>query len=199
MMEAAILKTMKRNGKPKKVRTAGFIPGVLNGPGTASDSVQFDARELSRVVIKNGMSAKVWVEMGAEKKFGFLKEVQTHPVHRNIIHVTVQLVSQDQEIKMQVPITFQGSEELAQRMLHVNVNKSDIEVTGKAALIPDKAVVDVSEKNADDTVTAADFHLPGEIKILDSDEEVYAVIRAAKAAAAEEPEEEKEEESEPEE
>ncbi|HWQ77562.1 MAG TPA: 50S ribosomal protein L25 [Anaerovoracaceae bacterium] len=189
-MEVTILKATERSEKPKKVRDAGFIPGVLNAPGTTSASVQFETKALNRIIMKHGTNAKIWVELGSEKKFGFVKEVQTHPVQRNIIHVAIQLVSQDQEIKMQLPILFQGSDELEQRLLRVHVNKSEVEVVGKAALIPDMAVVDVSEKKSEDNVTAIDFHLPAEIKILDPEHEVYAIIKAIREGIAEKPEEE---------
>lgn len=189
-MEVKILKAMVRSEKPKKVRDNGFIPGVLNGPGTVSAPVQFETKALNRIIMKHGMNAKVWVESGAEKKFGFVKEVQTHPVHRNIIHVAIQLVSQDQEVKMQLPITFQGTDELEQKFLHVHVNKSEVEVIGKAALIPETAVVDVSEKKAEDSVTSIDFNLPAEIKIIDSEHEVYAMIKAVREEIVEKPDEE---------
>ncbi len=190
-MEVTILKAMDRSEKPKKVRDAGFIPGVLNGPGTTSASVQFETKALNKIVMKHGMNAKIWVEAGTEKKFGFIKELQTHPVERKIIHVAIQLVSKDQEVKMQLPITFQGLGELEQKFLHVHVNKAEVEVFGKTALIPDMLVVDVSGKELDETITASDFHLPVEIRILDSELEVYASIKAVREvlvaeAAAEE-------------
>ena len=187
-MEVTTLKAMDRGENPKKVRDAGFIPGVLNGPGTTSASVQFETKALNKIVMKHGMNAKVWVESGAEKKFGFIKEVQTHPVERKIIHVAIQLVSKDQEVKMQLPITFQGSAELEHKFLHVHVNKSEIEVVGKVALMPDMLVVDVSGKEVEDTITAADFHLPAEIKILDAEHEVYASIKAVREVIVEEAE-----------
>ncbi|HYE69289.1 MAG TPA: hypothetical protein VEA58_11800, partial [Anaerovoracaceae bacterium] len=84
-MEVTILKAAERSEKPKHVRNAGFTPGVLNGPGTTSASVQFESKALNRIIIDHGMNAKLWVEIGSEKKFGYIKEVQTHPVERKII------------------------------------------------------------------------------------------------------------------
>jgi large subunit ribosomal protein L25 len=188
-MEEIILKAMSRSEKPKKVRNAGFIPGVLNGPGTTSISVQFEIVALNKIIAKHGINAKIWVVLCAEKKFGFIKEVQRHPVERKIIHISIQLVSKDQEVKMQLPISFHGHVELEHRLLQVQVYKSEIEVAGKAALMPDVVVVDVSEKESGENITAIDFHLPPEIKILDSEHEIYAIIKAIKEEIVEEPEE----------
>jgi len=188
-MEEIILKAMLRSEKPKKVRDAGFTPGVLNGPGTASTAVQFETLALNKIIANHGTNAKMWIELGAEKKFGFIKEVQKHPVERKVIHISIQMVSSDQEVKMQLPINFHGHVELEHRMLHLQIFKSEIEVLGKAALMPDMATVDVTKKEAGENVTAVDFHLPSDIKILDQEHEIYAMIKAVKEEIVEETEE----------
>ncbi len=186
-MDNALLKALPRMESPKIVRNAGFIPGVLNGPGTASTSVKFDAKELNKVIAKNGTNAKIWVELEDAKVFGFVKEIQRHNVERNILHVAIQLVSTDQVIKLQLPISFHGRDELEHRMLQVHVLKSEMEVEGKTALMPDVIVVDVAKKELGESITAIDFHLAPEIKVLDPDHEVYATIKAARALPVEEP------------
>ena len=188
-MEDIILKAMARSESPKKVRNAGFIPGVLNGPGTTSISVQFETLTLNKIIAKHGSNAKLFVELGAKKKFGFIKEVQRNPVEGKVIHIAIQLISKDQDVKMQLPITFHGHAELEHRLLQVQVYKSEIEVAGKAALMPEVVVVDVSEKESGENITAVDFHLPKEIKIHDPEHEIYATIKAIKKEIVEEPEE----------
>lgn len=188
-MEEIILKAMLRSEKPKKVRNAGFTPGVLNGPGTASTAVQFETLALNKIIANHGTNAKMWIELGAEKKFGFIKEIQKHPVERKVIHISIQMVSSDQEVKMQLPINFHGHVELEHRMLHLQIFKSEIEVSGKAALMPDMATVDVTKKEAGENVTAIDFHLPSDLKILDQEHEIYAMIKAVKEEIVEETEE----------
>ncbi len=188
-MEEIILNAMARNEKPNKVRNAGFIPGVLNGPGATSTPVKFESVALNKIIAKYGTNAKLWVVLGAEKKFGFIKEVQKHPVEGKVIHIAIQLALTDQNVKMQLPITFHGQAELEHRLLQLQVSKSEIEVAGKAALIPNEAVVDVSEKKFGENITVIDFHLPSEIKILDPEDVIYAMIKAAKVGIVEEPEE----------
>jgi len=188
-MEEIILKTMLRTDTPKKVRLAGFIPGVLNESDLTSTSVQFVGTELNKIISKHGSNAKIWVTIGDDKKFGFIKEVQKSPLDRKIIHIAIQLVSKDQEIKMQLPISYHGREELEHKQLQVQVYKAEIDVSGKPVLMPDVIIVDVSKKELGDTITAADLHISAEIKIHDAENEVYAVIKAIKEVVEEEPEE----------
>lgn len=188
-MEKTILKAAVRREKPNRVRNAGFIPGVLNGPGTVSSSVQFENQMLKRVISKHGSNAKVWVDMDGEKKFGFIKDIQKDPVEGKILHVAIQLVSENQEVKMQLPVIFHGLAELEHKLLHVEICRADIEIQGKMSLIPETISVDVSEKNAGDSITAADFHLASELKVLNPESEIYAVIKSIKEVPAEETEE----------
>ena len=190
-MEEIQLKATARNENPKKVRDSGFIPGVLHGPGTLSTSVKFNAKELNKIVAKNGANAKIWIELDNKKVFGFVKEIQRHNVERNILHVAIQLVSSNQVIKMQLPIGYHGRDELEHRQLQLQVFKQEVEVEGITAHLPDSIIVNVSKKESGDNITASDFHMNPEIKILDPANEIYAVIKAAKVAEAEEAEESK--------
>ena len=185
-MDETILKAAIRTEEPKKIRKAGFTPGALNGPGTTSVSVQFESPALNKIIARHGPNAKLWVELDKKKHFGFIKEVQRHPVEGKVLHVSILLVSKDQEIKMHLPIVFHGREELEHKILQVNVYKSDIEVSGKASHLPDSVVLDVGKKELGDSITAADFNLPKELKVLDAENEIYAVIKAIKEEVVEE-------------
>lgn len=188
-MEEIILKAMLRTDKLAKVRHAGFVPGVLNASDTTSTSVQFETIALDKIIAKHGSNAKIWVELGEDKKFGFFKEIQRTPLNSHVIHISIQLVSVDQEVKIQLPIAYHGREELEHRMLHVQVYKAEVDVTGKAAMMPEVVIVDVTGKVAGDTITASELKLPAEIKVHDAENEIYAVIKPVKEAIVDEPEE----------
>lgn len=179
---------MLRTDSPKKVRQAGFIPGVLNESDLTSTTVQFVGTELNKIISKHGSNAKVWVTIGDDKKFGFIKEVQKSPLDRKIIHIAIQLVNKDKEIKMLIPISFHGRDELEHKELQLQVIKTEIDVTGKASLMPDVIIADVSAKELGDTVTAADLNISADLKSLDADDEIYAIIKAIKEVVEEEPE-----------
>jgi len=186
-MENIIIKATARTEKPKKVRNAGFIPGVLNGPGATSTDVQFQNVALNKIITKHGTNAKLWVVLGDEKTFGFIKEVQRHPVEGTVIHVSIQMVSKDQNVKMQLPIVFQGQTELEVKWLQMQVCKTEIEVEGRPAVMPDEVTVDVSKMQSGENITLANFHLPSDIKIITPENEIYAIIKNAKKEIIEQP------------
>ncbi|MBN1892621.1 MAG: 50S ribosomal protein L25 [Clostridiales bacterium] len=193
-MKQTILKTEMRNGSPKQVRAAGFIPGVLHGPGTKSTSVQFEKTVLMKLLAKHGNNAKVWIELDKDKHFGLLKEIQKDPLDKSVLHVTIHLVSQDQEIKMHVPIVFSGRESLENRILILQPVKEQVELSGKAGAMPEALYVDVSERELGDNITVGDLEIPKDIRIMDSADEVYAVVKDLRQLSAPEPEEAAEDE-----
>jgi large subunit ribosomal protein L25 len=183
-MEETILDAVERTMQPKRCREAGFTPGVLYGDSvTNAITVQFETAALKKILATHGSNAKVWVKYGGNKKFGFVKEVQRHPVTAKVTHIDVFLVSQDHEVKMQIPITFEGRDSLDN--VQLQVHKSEIEVLGKAALMPEAVVVDVSTMVLGDTITSVNFNLDKQLKITDSENEVYGIITVLRELAVE--------------
>ena len=190
-MEQVILNAAKRTEKSKKIRKEGFIPGVIYGDNvTEADSVTFEVTSLKKILARHGSNVKLWIKCGDNKKFGFIKEIQRHPVSNKIIHLDVQLVSKDHEVKLQIPIIFKGEAALGKRLLQLQMHKSQVDVLSKISLVPEVLNIDVSEKNLGDIITSKDFNLDKQVKIYEKANEVYATINKSSAKVAEEPAEE---------
>lgn len=189
-MEQVILNALERTVNNKRFNEDGFIAGVMYGDGsTEATAVKFELVPLRKILGKHGSNAKVLVKYGEEEKTGFIKEIQRHPVTAKITHIDVQLVSKDHEIKMQLHIAFKGEETLIPQRLQLQVQKSEIDVFGKMAIMPDGLSVDVSQMALGDTITIKNFDLNSEIRVTDKEDEVYASITQMKEEIEEEVEE----------
>lgn len=180
-MEQVILNALERTVGNKKFKEDGFIAGVMYGDGTTdATAVKFELVPLRKILGKHGSNAKVVVKYGEEEKTGFIKEIQRHPVTAKITHIDVQLVSKDHEIKMQLHIAFKGEENLISQRLQLQVQKTEVDVFGKMAIMPDALSVDVAQMKLGDTITIKNFDLNSEIRVTDKDDEVYASITQMK-------------------
>jgi large subunit ribosomal protein L25 len=180
-MEQVILNALERTTSNKKFNEDGFIAGVMYGDGsTDATSVKFELVPLRKILVKHGSNAKVVVKYGEEEKTGFIKEIQRHPVTAKITHIDVQLVSKDHEIKLQLPISYKGEENLSSQRLQLQVQKPEIDVFGKMAIMPDVLSVDVSQMALGDSITIKNFDLNKEIRVTDKEDEVYASITQMK-------------------
>lgn len=176
-MEKVILDAFERISGTKKFKEDGFTAGVIYGDNISEPiSVKFELVPLKKILAKHGSNAKVWVNYKEEKKFGFIKAIQRHPVSAKINHIDVQIVSMDHEIKLQLPLSFKGEASLIDNLLQLLVQKSDVDVFGNMGLMPDMITVDVADKKLGDTITMKDFDLDKKIKITDDEDQVYASV-----------------------
>lgn len=182
-MQQIMLDAIERPKKSGRFRESGFVPGVLYGDDIpAGTLVKFEEKGLNKILIQHGSSATITVNYKGTHKSGFIKEVQRKPITGNLIHIDVQIVSKEHEVKRQIPIIFTGEEILNSKHLLLNILKSEITVLGKIALMPETVSVDVSNKNFKDTITYADFNLDKDLKNEDADD-VYATITDVKVVA----------------
>ena len=180
-MKEIILEATDRIKQPGKFKEEGFVPGVLYGDGVdKATSVKFNTIALKKILSSHGSNAKVWINHNNSKKFGFVKEVQKDAVSEKIIHIDVQMVSKDHEIKLQLPIFYRGEEELKNRQLVMQTYKSEIGVFGKMALMPDTIYVDVSDKKLGDTITVSNFNLDSMLEINEKDDLIFGIVVYAK-------------------
>ena len=185
-MEQTILNAIERTTQSKK--ESGFTPGVLYGDDISkATSVKFKTADLTKILTTHGSNAKLWVNYGSNKKFGFIKEVQRNPLTKQVNHIDIHLVSQSHEVKMQLPITYKGKEDLEHRILTLQVHKSEVDVLGLPALMPDAIIVDLSKKELGDTITLKDFGLDKQLKTGSKEDEVYGMITSLREQPLEVP------------
>lgn len=96
MSDTPILEARTRNefgkGAARRARRDGFVPGVVYGHGTETRHVDLPGHELFLIVRDNRL-AIVELVLDGKKQLAQVKEVQRHPVSRNLLHVDLLLVN----------------------------------------------------------------------------------------------------------
>jgi large subunit ribosomal protein L25 len=112
-MEKLNLTVDKREIVGKKVATLrkeGITPVHLYGNGVASQSLQCDSTQLSKIIYKAKTNIPVTIEVSGTKESNlcFIREVQYHPVTDTLIHVDFFRVDIDKLVRAEVPIKMEG-------------------------------------------------------------------------------------------
>jgi large subunit ribosomal protein L25 len=176
-MPETVLNASPRPKQRGRFREPGFIAGVIYGENmTDSNMVKFDRAVITKVLKMHGANARVSIMYENNKTLGFIKEVQRDAISKQITHVDVQIVAEDQEVKMQIPIVFKGEDMLAARELQLQIYKNDVAVTGKMNLMPETISVDVASMESGDSITLNDLGLNKDLKVGDKEDTVYGVI-----------------------
>jgi len=72
-------------GAARRARRAGLVPGVLYGHGDAPLHVDLPGHELF-LAVRGQKNALVELVIEGKKHLALVKEVQRHPVSRNLLH-----------------------------------------------------------------------------------------------------------------
>lgn len=195
-MATAQLKATPRDqsgkGAARSLRREGRIPAVIYGHARAPQSLSVSTRELDRLLgqIAAG-STVVELELDGRTSRTLIREIQRHPVKRNVLHVDFQELVAGETVTVRVPIVFIGTPEgvrlgggLLDQIVH------EVELEADPSSIPNHIDVDVTAMTIGDTVHVSDLELPAGVTAVDDASLTVCILqppRVEEAAPAAEP------------
>jgi large subunit ribosomal protein L25 len=202
-LELIELKTNKRtatgNGPARRLRQSGRIPAVYYGPNTEPVLLSVNKNDLEQVLKKGGIG-QVMLNLVIQKNGetlnmpAMIKELQTHPVSRNFIHVDFYEIKMDRKITVRVPVTTTGVAKGVELGGILQIVRRELEVECLPLAVPESIVIDVTDLDIGDSVHVGKISLEGEIEILEDDNRTVVTILHPKLEEEEKPEEEEAEE-----
>ncbi|WP_373898881.1 50S ribosomal protein L25 [Haloimpatiens sp. FM7315] len=175
------ISAFKREEKGHKARKGGYIPGIIYGKGMEENySVKFNKNDMIKIIKTSGDRAKLVLMFENEKKYGIIKSIQRNPINPgDIYNIDIQMVSKDEEVRQAVPIMFNGKNLLESKGLLLQVLLTEVDVTAKAAEIPNSFTIDLNNKDNGDVIKAKDIELNADIKLSTEPETVIASVTYA--------------------
>jgi large subunit ribosomal protein L25 len=160
------------------LRAQGKIPAVVFGHGNVPDHIAVDAHAFKELLHRAGRNAIITLTGdGKKQQMALVREVQTHPVTRRIVHADLQRVSADETISARLGIVTVGVAIGVKEMGAVmDIVAHEIEVEGPANQIPEHLEVDVTALGIHDHVTAGDIPLPAGFKLLSPPDTLVVTI-----------------------
>ena len=153
-------------------RRAGLVPGVLYGHGDAPLHVDLPGHELF-LAVRGQKNALVELVIEGKKHLALVKEVQRHPVSRNLLHADFLAVKAGELVDVEVPVSIIG--EPAPGTQHTQ-EEFALLVKAPATSIPESIEVDITGVEAGTAVRVADVTFPkGVVSELDPETVVVTV------------------------
>jgi large subunit ribosomal protein L25 len=192
-----VAETGRPTGSPasRRLRATGRIPAVLYGRGADPAAISVEWRDLrSALTTDKGLNALLTLKIGSQSTKAIVKEMQRHPVRRDVLHIDFLAVDVDKPITTDVPLVLEGEPEkvirddgVVEQIVNVLI------VTAKPDAIPGHIRVDVSDLEIGQQITVGDLQLPAGVTTETDPEETVATAKLTSLALAEEEEEEGEE------
>jgi large subunit ribosomal protein L25 len=123
-----------------------------------------------------------------------IKELQTHPVSRNFIHIDFYEINMDRKITVKVPVVTTGVAKGVELGGILQTVRRELEVECLPLEVPESIVIDISDLDIGDSIHVGKISLEGEIEILDDEDYAVVTVVSPRLEEAEEPEEEEAEE-----
>jgi large subunit ribosomal protein L25 len=173
----------------KRLRDAGFLPGVIYGHKEAVVPVTLPRKEVVGH-LKHGTHL---FELGLDghNETVLVKEVQYDHLGAEVLHVDFARVSLDEEVDVTVPLELKGEPKGEKDGGVLQQIVSELELRCRVTDIPDVIKHDVSEMALNDVVHIKDLKLPPNVKAMQDEDLIVATVKeiqeeVAAPAAAEE-------------
>jgi large subunit ribosomal protein L25 len=184
-----VASTGRETGSPasRRLRATDQIPGVLYGQGMTPVSVAVARRDL-RIALSGpaGFNTVLQLEVDGKVYPAVIKDVQRHPVKRNVSHIDFLQVNMSETITVSVPLHITGEAKavLADGGL-VDPSVDSIEVECTPGNMPNEFTVDISAMVPGDVIRLSSLTMPaGVVALGDPDMAIVTAIHGSQGSEA---------------
>ncbi len=163
----------------RRLRREGKVPAVVYGLESDPVAVSVEWMELRQALTTDaGLNALITLNINGEEHLSVIKDLQRHPVRRDVIHIDFLRVRADQEIEVEVPITLVGEAlEVTRADGMVDQTIYNLTILVKPTDVPDGIEVDISGLELGGSIKVSDLALPAGVTTpLDPDEAVATAL-----------------------
>ena len=159
-----VAQTGRRTGSPssRRLRTEDNIPGVLYGQGMEPITLSVARRDL-RLALSGAAGTNTLLSLSVEGKTypAIVKDLQRHPIRRNVSHIDFLQVNMREEITISVPVHLVGeAKEVLNEGGLVDAAVDTIDVTCTPGNMPNEFVIDISAMVPGDVIRLEDIPMP---------------------------------------
>ena len=105
-----VLRTRKGKGAARKARKAGLLPAVVYSKGQETISVEVSPRTLTHI-LRRPLRRNALIELeieGQATRHVMVRDLQKHPVRRDLVHADFVQVDPAQNVNAKVPVVLHG-------------------------------------------------------------------------------------------
>lgn len=164
-------------GEARALRRAGRVPAVAYGSGLVPTPLSVDALELYHALHTDaGLNAVLRLEFEGEMHLALARELQRHPVRRDVLHVDFVAFDKDKPVAADVPIHLEGHAPAVDEgaVLEQQLHMLPIEVLPLE--MPESVILDVSSLQVGEVLRVADIPLPAGVTSLEDLERTVVTV-----------------------
>ncbi len=156
-------------GASRRLRREGKVPAIIYGAGRPARSLVFDHNKVIKELENESFYSSVLnIKVGDKSQAAILKDLQRHPAKMQIMHLDLQRIVEDEDIRMNVPLHFLNEEDAVGvrdgggKVSHL---RTEVEVVCLPKNLPEYLDVDIAGLELDQVLTLSDITLPDGVEI----------------------------------
>ena len=162
----------------KAARKLGNIPAVVYNKSMETREVFVDEKELRRLIAEFGTNRKITLNMGGDKMFAIIKEIQKENMKNQFFHLDLQALDEKEKLRMtfNIHVLNRDAVERDDFILQVQTNEVDLQMFPRH--MPEHVEVDAALLKDQDNITFADLNIASDenIEILGEMETVVGTL-----------------------
>ncbi|MEJ2169181.1 MAG: 50S ribosomal protein L25/general stress protein Ctc [Desulfobacterales bacterium] len=167
-IHASVRKT-RGNSPARQLRRGGQMPAVLYGPNTDPLPLSVNAKDLEQILKKGNIGSIILnliIQNGKKiTKPAMIKELQSHPVSGNFLHVDFYEIDMQRKINVMIPIVVKGKAKGVEEGGILQLVRRDIEVLCLPGDIPQAIELDITDLDIGDAIHVEDIQLGASVEI----------------------------------
>jgi large subunit ribosomal protein L25 len=170
-------------GAARSLRREGRLPAVIYGHAREPLSLSIPARELERLLERVAAeNTVIELQIDGSMSRTLIREIQRHPVRRNVLHVDFQELVAGERVVVRIPIVLQGTPDGVRHAGGIlSQIMQELECRVDPLNMPGHIDVDVTNVTIGHSVHVSEIVIPEGVEVLDEPEATVAIVAAPKA------------------
>ena len=184
------LRKTKTKSDLNKLRSEGFVPGILYGEIDKNITLSIKKTSLDKFLnSSNFMSTVITIAVGGKNYKVLPRDVEFDSLSNQPVHVDFQTLNSNTKVQVWIPVKFLNEEKCPglKKGGVLNIVRRKVELNCPADTIPAELRVDLEQKEIGDSIKISAIKLPEKVKptILDRD---FTIASVAAPTVVAEPE-----------
>jgi large subunit ribosomal protein L25 len=158
------------NSPARELRRSGLIPAVLYGPQTEPVLLSVSVKDLEQIFKKGNVGSMILnlvIQNGQQvTKPAMIKELQSHPVSGNFIHIDFYEIDMNRKINVMIPVVTVGKSKGVEEGGLLQIVRRELEVLCLPGDIPEAIEIDITDLDVGDSIHMEEIPLGENIELL---------------------------------
>ena len=169
----------EKNEKARRLLKSNQVPCIIYGEALEHNiPIKISKNLLLKLMAANTKGSMISLNLDGKTINCVVKELQKN-FEGKVIHVDFQAISNKEILKLNIPVSYIGEENLEIKRLALETFETEIELQGTINDIPENIEVNVSDLNFEDKILAKDIKLPENVKLVTDPDTILVIANSS--------------------